>query len=96
MIKREIIEDLACRRKIHVIYNAIDNQRFLPPTEETFVALRAKWNLPLQATCLIYVGSGFERKGWMRRSAPSPPPIAICWWLAKIRISRAIRRWRKA
>ena len=49
--------------KIHVIYNAIDNQRFLPPTEEAFVALRAKWNLPRQATCLIYVGSGFERKG---------------------------------
>ncbi|MBN0415962.1 glycosyltransferase family 4 protein, partial [Pseudomonas aeruginosa] len=23
----------------------------------------AKWHLPLQATCLIYVGSGFERKG---------------------------------
>ena len=64
MIKREIIEDFGLpAEKIHVIYNAIDNQRFLPPTEEAFVALRAKWNLPLQATCLIYVGSGFERKG---------------------------------
>ena len=49
--------------KIHVIYNAIDSQRFLPPTEAAFVALRNQWNLPLQATCLIYVGSGFERKG---------------------------------
>ena len=57
MIKREIIEDFALpAEKIHVIYNAIDNQRFLPPTEEAFVALRAKWNLPRQATCLIYVG----------------------------------------
>ncbi|MDU4230617.1 MAG: glycosyltransferase family 4 protein, partial [Klebsiella grimontii] len=64
MIKREIIEDFGLpAEKIHVIYNAIDNQRFLPPTEEAFVALRAKWNLPIQATCLIYVGSGFERKG---------------------------------
>ncbi|MGD1729585.1 glycosyltransferase, partial [Klebsiella pneumoniae] len=64
MIKREIIEDFGLpAEKIHVIYNAIDNQRFLPPGEETFAALRAKWQLPLQATCLIYVGSGFERKG---------------------------------
>ncbi|PLL01559.1 glycosyl transferase family 1, partial [Klebsiella pneumoniae] len=64
MIKREIIEDFGLPAdKIHVIYNAIDNQRFLPPGEETFAALRAKWQLPLQATCLIYVGSGFERKG---------------------------------
>jgi UDP-glucose:(heptosyl)LPS alpha-1,3-glucosyltransferase len=23
----------------------------------------AKWQLPLKASCLIYVGSGFERKG---------------------------------
>ncbi len=64
MIKREIIEDFGLPAdKIHVIYNAIDNQRFLPPGEDTFAALRAKWQLPLQATCLIYVGSGFERKG---------------------------------
>ncbi len=64
MIKREIIEDFGLpAEKIHVIYNAIDNQRFLPPDEETFAALRANWQLPLQATCLIYVGSGFERKG---------------------------------
>ncbi len=64
MIKREIIEDFSLpAEKIHVIYNAIDNQRFLPPDEETFAALRAKWQLPLQATCLIHVGSGFERKG---------------------------------
>ncbi|MCJ7879706.1 glycosyltransferase, partial [Salmonella enterica] len=64
MIKREIIEDFGLpAEKIHVIYNAIDNQRFLPPDEETFAALRAKWQLPLQATCLLYVGSGFERKG---------------------------------
>jgi UDP-glucose:(heptosyl)LPS alpha-1,3-glucosyltransferase len=34
MIKREIIEDFGLpAEKIHVIYNAIDNQRFLPPTE---------------------------------------------------------------
>ncbi|VFS37916.1 Uncharacterised protein [Serratia liquefaciens] len=34
MIKREIIEDFGLpAEKIHVIYNAIDNQRFLPQTK---------------------------------------------------------------
>lgn len=64
MIKQEIIADFGLpAEKIRVIYNAIDNQSFLPPTEEVFVALRDQWHLPRRATCLIYVGSGFERKG---------------------------------
>ena len=53
MIKREIIEDFGLpAEKIHVIYNAIDNQRFLPPGEDTFAALRAKWQLPVSYTHL--------------------------------------------
>lgn len=64
MIKQEIIADFGLPAdKIHVIYNAIDNQRFTPPDEATFVALRRQWAIPLTASCLIYVGSGFERKG---------------------------------
>ncbi|WP_437889117.1 glycosyltransferase family 4 protein [Phytobacter sp. V91] len=64
MIKQEIIEDFGLPAdKIHVIYNAIDNQRFVPASEEMQAALRLQHGLPLQATCLIYVGSGFERKG---------------------------------
>ena len=64
MIKQEIIADFGLpAEKIHVIYNAIDNQRFTPPDEETFAALRQARGIPLQATCLVYVGSGFERKG---------------------------------
>lgn len=64
MIKREIIEDFGVpENKIRVIYNAIDNTLFTPPDAATFIALREQWQLPVQATCLIYVGSGFERKG---------------------------------
>ncbi|MDF7679629.1 glycosyltransferase family 4 protein [Enterobacteriaceae bacterium ESL0689] len=64
MIKQEIIADFALPAdKIHVIYNAVDHQHFQPPDEETLAALRQQWQLPRQATCLIYVGSGFERKG---------------------------------
>ena len=64
MVKQEIIEDFGLPAdKIHVIYNAIDNQRFTPASEEARAALRLQHGIPLQATCLIYVGSGFERKG---------------------------------
>ncbi|MGQ3905185.1 glycosyltransferase family 4 protein [Mixta calida] len=64
MVKRELMEDFGLpANKIQVIYNAINSQRFQPPTYESLLKLRQKWQLPLTATCLIYVGSGFERKG---------------------------------
>ncbi|AIJ08281.1 MULTISPECIES: glycosyltransferase family 4 protein [Edwardsiella] len=64
MIKQEIIADFGVpENKIHVIYNAIDHHRFLPPDEAQRAELRRRWQIPQGASCLIYVGSGFERKG---------------------------------
>lgn len=64
MVKREIVEDFGiAENKIRVIYNAIDSRRYLPPSEDAFFALRQKWHIPAAASCLIFVGSGFERKG---------------------------------
>jgi UDP-glucose:(heptosyl)LPS alpha-1,3-glucosyltransferase len=64
MVKQEIINEFGVPAdKIRVIYNAIDAQRFLPPTEAERFTLRAQYQVPADATCLIYVGSGFERKG---------------------------------
>jgi len=64
MIKNEIIADFGLPdEKITVIYNAIDNQKFLPATEALRHQLRQQFNIPQQAHCLIFVGSGFERKG---------------------------------
>jgi UDP-glucose:(heptosyl)LPS alpha-1,3-glucosyltransferase len=64
MIKNEIMADFGLPdEKITVIYNAIDNQKFLPVTEALRHQLRQQFNIPQQAHCLIFVGSGFERKG---------------------------------
>jgi UDP-glucose:(heptosyl)LPS alpha-1,3-glucosyltransferase len=64
MVKREIIEDFAIpANKIHVIYNAIDSSRFVPATPEQRRKWRNEINLPHQAVVLVFVGSGFERKG---------------------------------
>lgn len=64
MVKQEIIQRFGVdSRKIHVIYNAINTAQFVPADAETRAALRQKISLPEQASALIYVGSGFERKG---------------------------------
>lgn len=64
MVKREIVEDFSIpANKIHVIYNAIDSSRFVPGTPDLRVKWRDEMNLPHQAIAMVYVGSGFERKG---------------------------------
>ncbi len=64
MIKDEIMADFGLPDdKITVIYNAIDNKKFLPATEQLRHQLRQRFEIPQNAHCLIFVGSGFERKG---------------------------------
>jgi len=64
MVKQEIIERFGvASERIHVIYNAINTAQFTPADDATRAALRQRMSLPLTASVLIYVGSGFERKG---------------------------------
>ncbi|NIG62285.1 MAG: glycosyltransferase family 4 protein [Serratia symbiotica] len=64
MIKQEIIDDFGVPAdKITVIYNAINNQKFMPADARQRQLLRDQYRIPQQAHCLIFVGSGFERKG---------------------------------
>lgn len=64
MVKRDIIRCFNLpEERITVIYNAIDSQRFQPATEATRDVTRQQLAIPQQAVALIYVGSGFERKG---------------------------------
>jgi UDP-glucose:(heptosyl)LPS alpha-1,3-glucosyltransferase len=64
MVKREIIETFGFpEEKIHVIYNAIDSSRFLPAAPDERQALRDNLAIPHQAVVLVFVGSGFDRKG---------------------------------
>jgi len=64
MVKDEIIERFGVASdKIHVIYNAINTTQFTPVDDAERHELRTRLALPLNACVLIYVGSGFERKG---------------------------------
>ncbi|WLS78856.1 glycosyltransferase family 4 protein [Erwinia pyri] len=64
MVKNDIMRCFQVpEEKFAVIYNAIDAQRFQPATAAERQQSREKLNLPANIRVLIYVGSGFERKG---------------------------------
>ncbi|MBU9824765.1 glycosyltransferase family 4 protein [Rahnella perminowiae] len=64
MVKRDIIRCYGVEEsRFEVIYNAIDSQKFVPATLAQRLASREMLSIPAQAVALIYVGSGFERKG---------------------------------
>ncbi|CUR53398.1 Glycosyl transferase group 1 family protein [Serratia symbiotica] len=64
MIKQEIIDDFNIpSEKISIIYNTIDHKKFIPSNTIQRNILRKKFLIPEKAHCLIFVGSGFERKG---------------------------------
>lgn len=64
MVKNEIVARFGVASdKIHVIYNAINTTQYVPVDEAERQEIRRTLNLPANATVLIYVGSGFERKG---------------------------------
>ncbi|MFN3884378.1 MAG: glycosyltransferase family 4 protein [Rhodocyclaceae bacterium] len=66
---RMVHDDIARRwpaiaDRLHVIYNAVDGERFHPDLRETHRAvLRAKVGAGETAPVILFVGSGFERKG---------------------------------
>jgi len=50
--------------KITVLYNGVDQQRFHPSRRAAVrESLRSRWRVPLSARLVLFVGSGFARKG---------------------------------
>lgn len=65
MVADEIVQYYGVgRSKLHVIYNGVDTDHFHPSVAERFRAeVRARHDIPQDVPLLLYVGSGFERKG---------------------------------
>jgi UDP-glucose:(heptosyl)LPS alpha-1,3-glucosyltransferase len=65
MVRSEIQRWFALdERKLHVIYNGVDLDAFHPRLRaEHRVAFRARLGISLSAPVILFVGSGFERKG---------------------------------
>ncbi len=64
-VKREIVSNYQVpEEKISVIYNGVDHERFHPRNRERARApIRRQWGIPMDAPVVLFVGSGFERKG---------------------------------
>ncbi len=64
MVKREILSSFKIdEKKIHVIYNGIDTEKFRPPSSIERAQARREVGLAPDAPTLVFLGAGFERKG---------------------------------
>ena len=68
MVKREILQEFRIdESKLHVIYNSVDSSRFHPRWKDEYRQLiRKQFGISDEEPCLIFVGSGFERKGLLQ------------------------------
>jgi len=64
-VKRDILANYPVDpNDIVVLYNGVDLVRFHPALrDEHNKAVRTRWNIPLNAPLVLFVGSGFKRKG---------------------------------
>lgn len=64
-VKREIVTSYHVpEEKVAVIYNGVDHERFHPRNRERArEMIRKQWRIPPQAPLVLFVGSGFQRKG---------------------------------
>jgi UDP-glucose:(heptosyl)LPS alpha-1,3-glucosyltransferase len=64
-VKRDIVAHYSVpAEKIIVIYNGVDHKRFHPARRaEVRQSVREHWKIPLDAPLVLFVGSGFRRKG---------------------------------
>ena len=64
-VKREIVATYrAPEEKVTVIYNGVDAGRFHPRhREKAGEKIKRQWGIPLEAQVVLFVGSGFQRKG---------------------------------
>ncbi|WP_207780123.1 glycosyltransferase family 4 protein [Pokkaliibacter plantistimulans] len=76
MVKNDILRHFDIDpAKLHVIYNGVDTSIFNPNVTSFRVEYRQRFGIPAEAPCLLFVGSGFLRKGLMcvlRAMAESP------------------------
>lgn len=65
MVREEIQRTFAIdENKLHVIYSGVDTVHFHPSLKARFrQQVRQRWHVPQDALLMLFVGSGFQRKG---------------------------------
>ncbi len=64
-VRRDLVRQYAVpRERIVVLYNGVDQRRFHPSLRDRVRAqVRARWQIPQESPLVLFVGSGFRRKG---------------------------------
>lgn len=64
-VKRDLVHHYSVpAERVVVLYNGVDHRRFHPSRREKFRSkIRERWQIPLEAPLVLFVGSGFRRKG---------------------------------
>jgi glycosyltransferase involved in cell wall biosynthesis len=82
--------------RIRVIYNGVDPIRFTPSRREKARAvIRDQWGIPRTATLVLFIGSGFQRKGLDRLLAIWESQRLQKTWLLVVGDDVGIARYRK-
>jgi UDP-glucose:(heptosyl)LPS alpha-1,3-glucosyltransferase len=97
-VKRELVTTYAVpENRIAVLYNGVDQHRFHPTLRTQWsAAIRQLWGVPIDAPVVLFVGSGFRRKGLDRLiQAWQAPALRECYLIvvghdARINLYRAM------
>jgi UDP-glucose:(heptosyl)LPS alpha-1,3-glucosyltransferase len=82
--------------RIRVIYNGVDPIRFTPDRrEKARVAVRDQWGIPRAAAVVVFVGSGFQRKGLDRLLSIWQSPRLQETWLLVVGDDAGMRRYKR-
>lgn len=64
MVRSEVLQHFRIApEKLHVIYNAVDTERFSPALAIHREEIRRRYGIPESAILFLLLGSGFDRKG---------------------------------
>lgn len=82
--------------KIRVIYNGVDPIRFTPARrDKARVVIRDQWRIPRPAAVVLFIGSGFQRKGLDRLLSIWQSPRLQKTWLLVVGDDAGMARYKK-
>ena len=82
--------------RIRVIYNGVDPNCFTPDRrEKARVVIRDKWRIPRAAAVVLFIGSGFQRKGLDRLLSIWQSPRLQKTWLLVVGDDAGMARYKK-
>ena len=95
-VKRDIMANYAVAGdKITVLYNGVDQRRFHPEKRAQWrPAVRRRWQIPDDAALVLFVGSGFRRKGLDRLISLWSSPKLASVYLFVVGSDRRLGRYR--